>query len=182
MKKSQPGFTFIEVVISLAIVGVISGLSISMLLQGTEIFVGAKDDSHLMNESRTAIWRISRDVHNLASNNLLELSNSNRIYIKDAKARQVDFVLNDKNININRNQQQNVLTGFLDNTLTNNFKYISSENTLINSSSGISGSDASTVNLLKLDLQFSKDSQKINLGTHVYPYGFKFGKKMSYHD
>ena len=74
MKKLQPGFTFIEVVISLAIVGVISGLSISMLLQGTEIFVGAKDDSHLMNESRTAIWRISREVHNLASNNFLELS------------------------------------------------------------------------------------------------------------
>jgi hypothetical protein len=98
------------------------------------------------------------------------------------KARRVDFVLDDKNININRNQQQNVLTGFLDNTLTNNFKYISTANTVLNSSSGISGSDASTVNLLKLDLQFSKDSQKINLGTHVYPYGFKFGKKMSYHD
>ena len=100
MKKTQSGFTFIEVVISLAIVGVISGLSISMLLQGTEIFVGAKDDSHLMNESRTAVWRISRDIHNLSSNHLLELSDDNRLYVKDARENEVDFVLNNTAINI----------------------------------------------------------------------------------
>lgn len=182
MKKTQSGFTFIEVVISLAIVGVISGLSISMLLQGTEIFVGAKDDSHLMNESRTAVWRISRDIHNLSSNHLLELSDDNRLYVEDARENEVDFVLDNTAININRNQQENILTEFLDNTLINNFKYITTENSVLNSSSPISGDEASSVNLIKLDLQFSKDNQKINLGTHVYPYSFKFGKKMSYHD
>jgi hypothetical protein len=46
----------------------------------------------------------------------------------------------------------------------------------------MNGDEASSVNLLKLELQFSKENQKINLGTHVYPYNFKFGKKMSYHD
>ncbi len=182
MKNTKPGFTFIEVVISLAIVGVISGLSISMLLQGTEIFVGAKDSSYLMNESRTTIWRIARDVHNLSSNHLLELSDNNRLYVEDARENEVDFVLNNTEININRNQQQNVLTEFLDNSSTNNFKYFNFENNALNGLNPLNGDEASSVNLLKLELQFSKENQKINLGTHVYPYNFKFGKKMSYHD
>jgi prepilin-type N-terminal cleavage/methylation domain-containing protein len=182
MSKSHAGFTFIEVALSLAIVGVISALSISMLLQGSEIFMGAKDDNRLMDEARSAIWRISRDSHNLASSHLLELSKSDRIYLKNAKNKQVDFSLSGSYININRNQQQNVLSEFLDNTTGNDINYLTIANDTINNATALSSENASSVNLLRFDFKFSKESQVLILGTHVYPYGFKFGKKMSYHD
>lgn len=182
MKKNQDGFTFIEVALSLAIVGVISALSISMLLQGTEIFVGAKEDSRLLNEARSTIWRISRDSHNLASNHLLEMSKNDRIYLQNAKEDQVDFSLSGSLININRNQQQNILTEFLDENPNNDINYVTITNDTIINNIALNEENARAVNLIRFDLQFSKEDQSLRLGTHVYPYGFKFGKEMSYHE
>jgi|TARA_B110000495_G_scaffold45368_1_gene37412 prepilin-type N-terminal cleavage/methylation domain-containing protein len=183
MKSRSKGFTFIEVIISLALVGVISGLSISMLLQGTDIFMKAKEETQLLNESRTSIWRIARELHNLSSNHLLALSNDNRLYIKDAKSNQIDFsIVNNNVLNVNRAGATNPLSGSLDQAHTNQFQFISSQNSIIASSQNLTDANASLVNLLKIKFRFKKDNQVLDLRTHVYPYNFKFGKKMSYHD
>ncbi len=176
------GFTFIEVVISLAIVGVISALSISMLLQGSDIFMDAKNDSRLLNESRSAVWRISRELHNLSSNHLLELSNDTRLYIEDANSNQIDFKITGKMLDVNRLGQENPLAEFLDDSYENIFKYISTENDTFNASENLNSDAASTVNLLKMDFRFFKDDAILDIETHVYPYNFRFGKKMSYHE
>lgn len=183
MKKTiYSGFSFVEVVISIAIASVISALSISMLLQGSDIFMDAKNDSRLLNESRAAVWRISRELHNLSSNHFLALSNDNRLYIKDANSNQIDFKIAGKMLKVNRSGKENPLAEFLHGTFKNKFKYVSTNNDTINGSANLSSVVASEVNLLKIDFKFLKDDAIIDIETQVYPYNFRFGRKMSYHD
>lgn len=183
MKKKSQGFTLIELIISLGLVGVVSALSISMLLQGTEIFMKAKQETRLLNESRTAIWRVTRELHNLASAHLLALSSDSRLYIEDANSSQIDFNILDRDVlNINRAGEINPLSEFMDERYSNTFKYISSENDTINFSGSLTESEANKVNLLKIDFRFAKEDKILDLETHVYPYNLRFGKKMSYHE
>ena len=105
------------------------------------------------------------------------MSKNNRIFLQNAKEDQVDFSLSGTLININRNQQQNILTEFLDENSNNNIDYVTITNDTINSSTVLSEEDANDVNLIRFDFKFSKENQNLHFGTHVYPYGFKFGRK-----
>ena len=66
-RKSQNGFTLVEMIIVIVVIGIIGSMAATMLFQGAKIFVGETDRQGFVSESRSAFWRIMRDTQGQAS-------------------------------------------------------------------------------------------------------------------
>ena len=61
---TNSGFTLIELVISILIIGIIGALSTRMLFQGAGIYFKQTDRQKLTSQSRSTFWRIQKDIRN----------------------------------------------------------------------------------------------------------------------
>ena len=62
LKRKTSGFTMIEIVIVIILVGIIGSLAATMLFQGSEIFVSETNRQSFVSESRSAFWRTMRST------------------------------------------------------------------------------------------------------------------------
>jgi len=185
IRNTNKGFTLIEIIIVVVIIGIIGSMAASMLFQGAKIFVGETDRQGFVSESRSAFWKIMRDTQGQASPSDFVQSDQNSLYIKNGSDEQRDFqtgsegYLNLRLESGNYNPLSNSVAYSSSNGFTfydNNFSAISP------SSGGLSVEQAQNVRISKLDLTFINDSETLSLSSFVYPHNFRFGNKMSYHD
>jgi len=184
-RKSQKGFTLIEMIIVVVVIGIIGSMAATMLFQGAKTFVGETDRQGFVSESRSAFWRIMRDTQGQSAPIDFALSNQSSLYLKNGKNEEKDFQIGSSGyLNLR-------LGGGGYNPLSNEvafsdsigFKFYDRDHKEISpSQSGLSNDQANSVNLSKLDLRFVKDSDTLFLSSYVYPHNFRFGKKMSYHE
>ena len=66
-RKSQEGFTLVEMIIVIVVIGIIGSMAATMLFQGAKTCVGDTDRQGFVSESRSAFWRIMRDTQGQAS-------------------------------------------------------------------------------------------------------------------
>ena len=91
LKRKTSGFTMIEIVIVIILVGIIGSLAATMLFQGSEIFVSETNRQSFVSESRSAFWRTMRSTQGQMSPENFQLSDQNSLYITNAKNEQMDF-------------------------------------------------------------------------------------------
>ena len=84
IRNTNKGFTLIEMIIVIVIIGIIGSMAASMLFQGAKIFVGETDRQGFVSESRSAFWKIMRDTQGQASPSDFVQSDQNSLYIKNA--------------------------------------------------------------------------------------------------
>tara|TARA_B100001758_G_C18338612_1_gene573026 strand:+ start:260 stop:820 length:561 start_codon:yes stop_codon:yes gene_type:complete len=184
-RKSQKGFTLVEMIIVIVVIGIIGSMAATMLFQGAKTFVGETDRQGFVNESRSAFWRIMRDTQGQASPIDFASSSQNILYLKNGKNEQKDFQIGSTgylNLRLG-NGGYNSLSNQVDYSNSVGFKFYDYDHNEISpSQSGLSNDQANNINLSKLDLRFIKDDDTLFLSSYVYPHNFRFGKKMSYHE
>ena len=62
IRKAYKGFTMIEIITVIVIIGIIGSMSARLLYQGSEMYVGETKRQGFVSESRAAFWRILRET------------------------------------------------------------------------------------------------------------------------
>mgnify|MGYP007008454532 CR=1 FL=1 len=73
----------ISSVISILIIGIIGALSTRMLFQGAAIYFKQTDRQKLTSQSRSAFWRIQKDIRNQGNASNFNSSNSDTLILVD---------------------------------------------------------------------------------------------------
>lgn len=184
--KNNKGFTLIEAVVSIVVLGVIGSLLASLLFQGASIYDKQSTRQRLINESRIAIWKIIYELHNQMESSSFALSDHEHIYIDRADGIKKEFTLSQSGSTLNYKINPN---GF--NTLSENFNYSVSTgfkyfdksfSEITPSLTGLTSTQADLVHLPKVDLAFTDINDTLKYSFYIYPYNFRFGLKKSFHE
>ena len=185
LKRKISGFTMIEIVIVIILVGIIGSLAATMLFQGSEIFVSETNRQSFVSESRSAFWRTMRSTQGQMSPENFQVSDQNSLYITNAKNEQMDFQTGSSgyfNLRLG-NGSYNTLSNSIGYSSSNGFSFYNNSFGLISpTSGGLSLEQAKSVHLSKLEFTFINDTDTLTLGSYIYPHNFRFGQKMSYHN
>ena len=184
-RKSKAGFTLIEMIIVIVVIGIIGSMAATMLFQGAKTFVGETDRQGFVSESRSAFWRIMRDTQGPASANDFVSSSQNSLFLKNGRNEQKDFQIEPSgtlNLRIGSGVY-NPLSDGIQSSSSFGFRFYDyNHNEISPLQNGLSNDQANNINLSKLDLRFVKDADTLFLSSYVYPHNFRFGKRMSYHE
>ena len=67
LRAYNKGFTLIEIVIVVVLIGIIGSMAATMLFQGSEVFISETKRQGFVSESRSAFWRMMRDIQGQAT-------------------------------------------------------------------------------------------------------------------
>tara|TARA_B100001094_G_scaffold292665_1_gene312032 strand:- start:385 stop:948 length:564 start_codon:yes stop_codon:yes gene_type:complete len=187
MKKSIRGFTLVEMLIVIVAVGIIGSITTRLLYQGSELFIRETNRQTFVNEARSTFWRTMREAHGQFSISQFTSSGSNLLYLKDANDNHNDIEtkkisIESQSINLKNGDNQNILSNYFLPSSDGITYYDNSYNEIIPSQNGLSEQQAKTIHIVKIDFIFNNDEDNIILSSYIYPYNFKYGEKMGYHD
>tara|TARA_Y100001934_G_scaffold209477_1_gene247849 strand:- start:489 stop:1049 length:561 start_codon:yes stop_codon:yes gene_type:complete len=183
--STNKGFTLIEIVIVIILVGIIGSMAASMLFQGSDIFIQETNRQGFVSESRSAFWRILRETQGQASSADFVQSDQNKIHLKNGKNDQKEFRIEssgDFDIRLGNGNYNSLSNSIVTSNNKGFFFYDNNFSLISPSSSGLSLEQAKDIRITKLDLKFTKDEDNLFLSSFVYPNNFRFGQKMSYHN
>lgn len=185
MKRTvYSGFTMIEIVIVIVLIGVIGSMVASILFQGSDIYISETNRQGFVSEARSSFWRIIRESQGQASSSDFSNSSQKNLILKNARGETIDFLAESSGYFKRKynNGNYNVLSDALSFSESNFTFYDNNFNVITPSQSNLSNEEAENVHLIKLDLIFLKNEDKISLSSFIYPNNFRLGKAMSYHN
>ena len=182
-KRWQAGFTLIELVISLAIMGVIGLLAVDMLSQGAKIYVDQSIKKKFNSQSRSAFWHIQQHLRNQTDAANYFQSGPASLSISEGTNSTVTYrILNDGTLTFEKNSTTYTLADGISYS-ESGFSYFDSDYNDITPAAGntLSEVQARNVHLAKINICFTEQEDTLELSTHMYPNNFRFGSKKSYH-
>ena len=93
-RRSEKGFTMIEMVMVIVAVGIIGSMAATMLFQGADIFVSETNRQGFVSESRSAFWRLMRDTQGQTSPTDFTFSDQNSLFVNNSNNEFRDFQTN----------------------------------------------------------------------------------------
>ena len=184
-KSNNSGFTLIELVIVIVLVGVIGSMAATMLFQGADFFVKETNRQGFVSESRIAFWKLMRESQSQSNPASFVQSDQNSIFLKNARNVDKDFQLvTPSNFNMRiGSANYSPLSSSITALNSNGFFYYDNNFNLISPAfSGMSIDQANSVHLLRLEMKFKRDQDELSLKSFIFPNNFRFGQKMSYHE
>ena len=104
VRRSSNGFTMIEIVIVIIMVGIIGSMAATMLYHGSEIFVKETRRQGFVSEARSAFWNAMRETHGQKSPyNFISASRPPRILFIEISRRFIVVVIPLQNCSIDSN-------------------------------------------------------------------------------
>ena len=182
--KSQKGFSLIEILLVILVLGIISTMAASMLAHGADIYKETIYRQSFIGQARSAFWRMSRESGLQRSASNFTLSGPKYLYSRNAHNENVEFsLLNVSDLNYTAISGTTYPLSSQLKTSESLFRYYNQSFTEIQLSENQTlGSQAETVQLLQLDMSFKQDDDSVRFSSYIYPNNFRYGKKMSYHD
>ena len=180
----KPGFTLIELVVSILIMGIIGLLATRMLFQGADIYFQQTGRQKLTSQARMSFSTIMKDIRNQVSASSFYLTSSDTLMLLDAADQNRKYCIRDNgNLIMVKNSNSYTLADSISAAKTN-FSYYDNNFTSVTPSAGntLTESEASNVRLTKVDIFFTRGTDTLDLSSYAYPHNFRFGQKKSYHD
>ena len=182
-KRWQSGFTLIELVISLAIMGVIGLIAADMLSQGADIYVSQSSRKKFTSQARAAFWHIQQKMRNQSDAVKYFQSGPDILSISEGTNSIVTYrILNDGTLTFERNLTTYILSDDISYS-ESGFTYFDSDYNDITPTAGntLSEAQARNVHLARIKILFTERADTLELSTYMYPNNFRFGSKKSYH-
>lgn len=185
VKSDSKGFTLIELVLTVIAIGIFGAITANILGNASKVYESTLKKQKFVSEARHSFFRLNRDfnLQTWAMND--DISNPKSLNIESANGWQLQYDLQtNNNLRLNLIQHSNLSP--TSEVLSKNTHYPSS-NVLYydNQNNIVSDSyNSSIINLAKIRILFNDPTNgySMNIESYAYPYNFKFGKPMDYHD
>ena len=185
LKSNSRGFTLIELVLTVIAIGIFGAITANILGNASKVYESTLKKQKFVSEARHSFFRLNRDfnLQTWAMND--DISNPKSLNIESANGWQLQYDLQtNNNLRLNLIQHSNLSP--TSEVLSKNTYYPSS-NVLYydNQDNIVSDSyNSSIINLAKIRILFNDPTNgySMNIESYAYPYNFKFGKPMDYHD
>ena len=185
LKSNSRGFTLIELVLTVIAIGIFGAITANILGNASKVYESTLKKQKFVSEARHSFFRLNRDfnLQTWAMND--DISNPKSLSIESANGWQLQYDLQtNNNLRLNLIQHSNLSP--TSEVLSKNTHY-SSSNVLYydNQNNIVSDSyNSSIINLAKIRILFNDPTHgySMNIESYAYPYNFKFGKPMDYHD
>ena len=182
LKKRSKGFSLIELIVSITIIGVISGLGMLMLSEGSSIFFSESSTKRVMDEGQLSIWKLMHEVRTVESLDNFATSNENRLYVASSSDGMAFEIDSDDNLIVNQGQVSSLLSDMINPLGDNAFRFKNSVGNIIETNSPSGLVDAENVSLVELNLHFIQNGEEMNISSHVSPRNSRYGRKLSFHE
>ena len=96
MKKTNHGFTLVEMLIVIVAVGIIGSITARLLFQGSDMFVKETNRQGFISEARSSFWRVFRESHGQSSKEEYTFSSSNNLFIRHSNNIQKQILVDDQ--------------------------------------------------------------------------------------
>ena len=185
IKRTTKGFTLIELILTVIAIGIFGNITANILGNASKIYKETLNKQKFVSEARHSFFRINRDLNLQTWPGNDDISSSKSINIKSAN----DWILQ-YNMGSNNNLQLNLIqhpgidptSQILSKLIhypTSNIYYFNNQNSIVSDNT-----NANSVSLTKVRVLFDNPDHgySLNLESYAYPYNFKFGKPMEYHE
>ena len=185
IKRTTKGFTLIELILTVVAIGIFGNITANILGNASKIYKETLNKQKFVSEARHSFFRINRDLNLQTWPGNDDISSSKSINIKSAN----DWILQ-YNMGSNNNLQLNLIqhpgidptSQILSKLIhypTSNIYYFNNQNSIVSDNT-----NANSVSLAKVRVLFDNPDHgySLNLESYAYPYNFKFGKPMEYHE
>lgn len=185
LKSNSRGFTLIELVLTVIAIGIFGAITANILGNASKVYESTLKKQKFVSEARHSFFRLNRDfnLQTWAMND--DISNPKSLNIESANGWQLQYDLQtNNNLRLNLIQHSNLSPTsevLSKNThyLSSNISYYDNQNNIVSDSY-----NSSIINLAKIRILFNDPTRgySMNIESYAYPYNFKFGKPMDYHD
>ena len=183
-RLSSKGFTLIEMVLVIIVIGIIGSMASVILYEGSVVFADETNRQGFVSQSRSAFWRLMRNVQGQANPENFYLSDDKNIFITSGVGEQREFRIHESgslDLNLGTGTYHS-LSDDVSLTGTVGFSYYDKQNYPLDpGGSGLSMEIANEVHSSRVQVLFKSGQDSLYLDTYIHPINFRFGKKMSYH-
>tara|TARA_B110000444_G_C18750805_1_gene552709 strand:+ start:159 stop:719 length:561 start_codon:yes stop_codon:yes gene_type:complete len=179
--KNARGFTLIEVVIVIAVMGIFGLITTDMLANATKIYSSSIKHQKFISESRSSFNRMLRDISTQKNHTSFFGSSLKKINISTSQNELMDYELsNDGTIRTNNSlipsADNEVLTDVL-NYSSSNIYYFNKNKNIINPEQ-----ELGEIEYIEIDLSFNYEEKNMRFKGISFPYNFRLGTPMSFHE
>ena len=175
------GFSMIELLVSVVIIGVIGMLSIIIFTEGTNIYFEETSSKRVIDEARLTFWKVSQKARAIPDRLSLTSSSGHNLYTSpNADAIQIETFTG--NLRLVDQSSSYLLSDKGDPSNLGEFGFLDENGASLNPSELLTTDNANKISLIKVNLNFKEVEKSIELSSHFYPRNFRYGKKMSYHE
>ena len=183
--KTSEGFTLIELILTVIAIGIFGSITASILGNASKVYKETLNKQKFVSESRHSFFRLNRDLNLQTWPNNDDISSSKSINIKSASNWQLQYnIQSNDHLKLNLIQHPNIdptsqTVSKLVHYPSSNIFYYNNQNILISNNA-----ESNSVSLAKIGVLFKDEDHgySLNLESYAYPYNFKFGKPMDYHE
>tara|TARA_Y100000287_G_C14143621_1_gene315957 strand:- start:74 stop:661 length:588 start_codon:yes stop_codon:yes gene_type:complete len=185
LKSNSRGFTLIELVLTVIAIGIFGAITANILGNASKVYESTLKKQKFVSEARHSFFRLNRDfnLQTWAMND--DISNPKSLNIESANGWQLQYDLQtNNNLRLNLIQHSNLSP--TSEVLSKNTHYPSSNVLYYDNHYNIVSDSyqSNNINLAKIRILFNDPTHgySMNIESYAYPYNFKFGKPMDYHD
>ncbi len=159
MMQTQHGFSLIELIMVILIVGIIAGMSALLVSQGFNAFFNSEDILDANSQGQLAMQRMARDIQLIRSPADISTATSGQLSFTDINNNTVSYVLSGSNLNLTKNANTQTLAIGV-NGLT--FTYYDQNGTTPPASTAVT-------RYIKVTLIVTQNNVNYTLATAIYP-------------
>ena len=184
-KKSKAVFTLIELILTIVAIGIFGSITANILGNASKVYNETLNKQKFVSEARHSFSRLNRDLNLQTWANNDDVSSSKSIDIRSANDWQIQYNIQSNNqlqLNLLQHPEIDPTSQILSKIIhypSSNIYYYDNQNNLISDNS-----NANSVSLTKIGVLYNNSiyGYSLKLENYAYPYNFKFGKPMDYHD
>ena len=185
IKKTTKGFTLIELILTVIAIGIFGNITANILGNASKIYKETLNKQKFVSEARHSFFRINRDLNLQTWPGNDDISSSKSINIKSANDWILQYNMGSNNylqLNLIQHPAINPTSQILSKLIhypSSNIYYFNNQNSIVSDNT-----NANSVSLTKVRVLFDNPDHgySLNLESYAYPYNFKFGKPMEYHE
>ena len=185
IKKTTKGFTLIELILTVIAIGIFGNITANILGNASKIYKETLNKQKFVSEARHSFFRMNRDLNLQTWPGNDDISSSKSINIKSANDWILQYNMGSDNylqLNLIQHPGINPTSQILSKLIhfpTSNIYYFNNQNSIVSDNT-----NANSVSLAKVRVLFDNPDHgySLNLESYAYPYNFKFGKPMEYHE
>ena len=182
LKTQTRGFSLIELIVSMVIIGVISGFGVLMLSEGSSIFFSESSAKRVMDEGQLSMWKLMHEVRTVESLDNFATSNENKLYVASSSDGMAFEIDNNNNLIVTESQVSSLLSDMINPLGDNAFRFLNSVGNPIETDSPSGLINTGNVSLVELNLHFIQNGEEMNISSHVSPRNSRYGRKLSFHE